>query len=192
MCALGQSSGPSESARIVRDRSAEEKNRQRQERENEYWRSIVPSPSPLGLEELQADDVFSEVQRRVRREVQYLCLLPPDDFEAQVVDREPPKPKRQTEWFRCASILVVTSLNLDSPNPIGWERHEDSFVLSRLQSGDVGPSYWILGAFCRLRGAQPWQATRSYIANQVYDLLEVSLCERIRCLAFTNFANPFL
>ncbi|KAL7484453.1 hypothetical protein ACHAW6_010092 [Cyclotella cf. meneghiniana] len=165
-------SGPSGGTRVIRDRLADEKTRLAKERENEYWRSIVPSPCTLGLEEVQADDVFAEVSRRVRRECQYLCLIPPEGFEVHSIDGETRKAKRHMEWLRCASILVVTSLNLDSPNPIGWECHDDSFTLSRLQSGEVAPSYWILGAFCRLRGAQPWQATRSYIASKVYELLE--------------------
>eukprot|EP00804_Cyclotella_cryptica_P028220 CCRYP_014584-RA/>CCRYP_014584-RA protein AED:0.15 eAED:0.15 QI:332/1/1/1/0.57/0.37/8/455/1035 len=167
-----QGSGPSGGTRLIRDRLADEKTRIAKEKENEYWRSIVPSPCSVGLEEVQADDVFAEVSRRVRRECQYLCLIPPEGFEAPSINGELPKAKRHIEWLRCASILVVTSLNLDSPNPIGWEPHEDSFTLSRLQSGEVAPSYWILGAFCRLRGAQPWQATRSYIASKVYELLE--------------------
>ena len=158
-----------------RHRLADEKTRLAKEREQEYRRSIVPSPCSIGLEEVQADDVFAEVSHRVRRECQYLCLIPAEAFEVHSIDGKTPKAKRHMEWLRCASILVVTSLNLDSPNPIGWECHEDSFTLSRLQSGEVAPSYWILGAFCRLRGAQPWQATRSYIASKVYELLEVSI-----------------
>ncbi|KAL3793417.1 hypothetical protein HJC23_001865 [Cyclotella cryptica] len=167
-----QGSDRNRGKRMIRDRLADEKTRTARERKNEYWRSIVPSSCFLGLEEVQADDVFAEVSRRVRRECQYLCLIPPEGFEAPSIDGKIPKAKRHTEWLLCASILVVTSLNLDSPNPIGWEPHKDSFTLSRFQSGEVAPSYWILGAFCRLRGAQPWQATRSYIASKVYELLE--------------------
>lgn len=61
---LAQSLIPVGTPRIARDRSAEEKNRQAKEKEVEYWRSIVPSPCPLGLEELHADEVVDEIQRR--------------------------------------------------------------------------------------------------------------------------------
>ena len=112
---------------------------------------------------------------RIRRECKYLCLFPPEDFtEPTTTTGESPRQKRYNEWLMCSTSLVAASLNLDSPNPIGWDSHEDSFVLSRLQNGEAAPSYWVLGAFCRLRGAQPWQATRSYIANKIYELLEVS------------------
>ena len=175
MYILGLVSGPSGDTRMNRDRLADEKTRLAKEREKEYRRSIVPSPCSLGLEEVQADDVFAEVSHRVHRECQYLCLIPSEGFEVHSIDGETPKAKHHLEWLRCASILVVTSLNIDLPKPIGWECHEDSFTLSRLQSGQVAPSYWILGAFYRLRGAQPWQATRSYIASKVYELLEVRM-----------------
>lgn len=158
-----------------RDRSVDEKNRQVKEKLMEYWRSIVPSPCTLGLAELEIDEVIDEIQRRVRREAKNLCLFPSENFIEPNLEGSLPKQKRSSEWLICATNLVFHSLNLDSPNPIGWDDHEDSFVLSKLQSGEVAPSYWILGAFCRLRGAQPWQATRSYIVHKVYELLEVSL-----------------
>lgn len=158
-----------------RDRSADEKNRQVKEKVMEYWRSIVPSSCTLGLAELEIDEVIDEIQRRVRQEAKNLCLFPSENFIEPNSEGGLSKQKRINEWLICATSLVFHSLNLDSPNPIGWDDYEDSFVLSKLQSGEVAPSYWILGAFCRLRGAQPWQATRSYIVNKVYEHLEVSL-----------------
>jgi len=155
-----------------RDRSADEKNRQVKEKVMEYWRSIVPSSCTLGLAELEIDEVIDEIQRRVRREAKNLCLFPSENFIEPNSEGGLSKQKRINEWLICATNLVFHSLNLDSPNPIGWDDYEDSFVLSKLQSGEVAPSYWILGAFCRLRGAQPWQATRSYIVNKVYEHLE--------------------
>ena len=159
--------------RAARDRMADEKNRQAEAKEDEYWRSIVPSSCALGLAEMPLYEVYDQIQRRVKREVKYLCLLPVEEFSEPNVGDESSQPKRYMEWMRCAVNVVSASLNLDSPNPIGWDAYEDSFVLSRLQNGEIAPSYWILGAYCRVRGAQPWQATRSYIACKVYELLEV-------------------
>ena len=160
--------------RVVRDRSAYEKSRQAKQKRVEYWRSTVPSPNSLGLEEIDSDEVFDEIQKRVRREAKYLCLFPSETFSEPNATGDSSQPKRYNEWLLDATTLITASLNLDSPNPIGWEPHEESFVLSKLQNGEW-PSYWILGVFCRLRGAQPWQATRSYIATKIYELLEVSI-----------------
>lgn len=174
-CILAQGSILADGSRVARGRFAYDKSDNAKEKNIEYWKSIVPSPSSLGLEEIYQDEVYDEIQKRVRREAKYLCLFPSDDFSEANVGGGSSKPKRHNEWLRCASSLVTASLNLDSPNPIGWKPPEESFMLSRLQSGEAAPSYWVVGAFCRLRGAQPWQATRSYIASKVYELLEVRI-----------------
>ena len=83
----------------------DEKNRQAEEKENEYWRSIVPSSSTLGLAELHLDEVFDQIQRRVRREVKYLCLLPLEDFNEPNSSGTSSEPKRYLEWLRCAATV---------------------------------------------------------------------------------------
>jgi hypothetical protein len=95
--------------------------REAQKRSDEYWRSIVPSSCALGLKELHLDEVFEEIQKRVRQETKYLCLIPPEDFSELINDFNSPEPKRYKykEWLFHATNIVMDSLNLDSPNPIG-------------------------------------------------------------------------
>jgi hypothetical protein len=109
------------SQRVARDRFAGEKMREAQKRSDEYWRSIVPSSCALGLKELHLDEVFEEIQKRVRQETKYLCLIPPEDFSELINDFNSPEPKRYKykEWLFYATNIVMDSLNLDSPNPIG-------------------------------------------------------------------------
>jgi len=119
------------------------------------WSSIVPSPERPGVTSLQPDEAFSEISRRVRRECQYLCLLPSQESSN----------RSNRDWLKCASTLVVSCLNLESPNPIGWDRPDEGII-------DRGIGFPFFGVFSILRGPQPWQATRTLIANIVYDLLE--------------------
>lgn len=137
------------------------------------WSSIVPSPDTMGITTLPSDEAFSEISRRVRRECTYLCLIPSPDYSGIKDDNSIAQPKTPRVWLQCANSIVASYLNLDSPNPIGWDHNDGDIFSTKTQSeGEISFAYWIIGVHARLRGPQPWQATRSYIANKVYELLE--------------------
>lgn len=102
------------------------------------WSSIVPSPERPGIASLQPDEAFSEISRRVRRECQYLCLLPSQEYSN----------RSNRDWLKCASTLVVSCLNLESPNPIGWDGPNEGSI-------DRGIDFPFFGVFSILRGPQP-------------------------------------
>ena len=179
---------------------------------------IIPSPSGGGrgrggVQQLDSKRVFDNVTRRVRNECRGLCLLPSDDFESgsssggdgantntrggqEGYGVGNKKKKSSNEWLRCAVSLVFSSLNLESPNPVGWDDDDDDDVDDALgendgrtsittttntttmakkrgegEGGSPKHAHWCTGIYPKLCGPQPWQCTRPFITQTIYQLL---------------------
>ena len=170
------------------------------------YNSIIPcaattTTAGVGIKSITSEDVLEHISRRVRDECDYLCLLPTEDFVQQREqqqqeegvgggDSDGTRRRRwkssKNQWLRCTVTLVYSLLNLESPNPVGWEDDDITTTTSTVgngigatptttttQSGVQTPksAHWFKGIYHKLCGPQPWQCTRPFIIKAVYQLL---------------------
>jgi len=158
--------------------------------------SIIPC-STGGVKSIDSKTVLEEITRRVRNECAILSLLPSDEFIADKRERGElvgSSISSKNKWLRCAVTLVYSSLNLESPNPVGWDEgiitDLDENTVSGTKSittatsskkkrgggGRVKRAHWFKGLYHKLCGPQPWQCTRPFVAKAVYQLLLAEGC----------------
>jgi len=152
--------------------------------------SIVPC-STGGVKSIDSKTALEEITRRVRNECAILSLLPSDEFIADKRERGElvggSSIRSKNKWLRCVVTLVYSSLNLESPNPVGWDEgimndlDENTTVngttsKKKRGGGRVKRAHWFKGLYHKLCGPQPWQCTRPFVTKTVYQLLLAEGC----------------
>ena len=146
------------------------------------YNSVIPSATNRGgVKWMSSRSVVENITRRVRDECAYLCLLPTEDFVPRHEGGEGSsnsssssrRGKSSSQWLRCAVTLIYSLLNLESPNPVGWDDENTAATAAATTATTAGKrnKHWLKGIYHKLHGPQPWQCTRPFIVKAVYQLL---------------------